>query len=135
MNIEGNHSYSGILDWLSGVDSENIKAGQAAEQKLRAIQAAKAASTKKPQPAIGSGSVVGDQSLYELQTNSATSVSGGFKEGLAEGATNIRQGVGGAINTTLGTTFSLIPWQVWLAVGIGAYLYFNPGILGKLRRA
>jgi len=134
MNIEGEHTYDGILDWISGVDTANIEAGKQAEQKLQALNQAKAARTGKPQPAIGSGSVAGNRTLDELQTNPQTSVAGGFKEGLGEGAANIRGAVGGTINTVLGTGISLIPWQVWLALGIGAYLYLNPGIMKRLTR-
>lgn len=127
MNIEGEHTYDGILDWISGVDRENIRAGQEAERRLAALNAQKEARTGKPYVTSGK-----DVPLSVMMTDPKTSVAGGFKEGLAEGATNIRQNVGGAIGTTFATTLSLIPWQVWVAGGIWLYLQANPGALQKL---
>lgn len=52
-------------------------------------------------------------------------VSQAFDEGLAQGADNIRNAVGNTINRTVGSAFSIIPWQVWIAAGVFAAFYFG----------
>ena len=51
-----------------------------------------------------------------------TNPSLGFSEGIQEGASNIRKSVSNAINQSVGFTFKLIPWQVWVVAG--GYLLF-----------
>jgi hypothetical protein len=51
-----------------------------------------------------------------------TNPSLGFGEGFKEGASNIRSFVSNAINESVGFTFKLVPWQVWVVAG--GYLLF-----------
>jgi hypothetical protein len=53
-----------------------------------------------------------------------------FELGLDEGAANIRGFVGGTINTVVGTPLKLIPWQLWLILGL--WLAWQLGWLNKL---
>jgi hypothetical protein len=56
-----------------------------------------------------------------------------FGVGIEEGAANIRNFAGGAINSVVGTPLKLIPWQVWLAAAlyVGWRLGFFDGLLKK----
>ena len=60
--------------------------------------------------------------IGQLFEQPGTNPSLGFGEGLKEGAGNIRKTVSNAINESVGFTFKLVPWQVWI-VG-GCYLLF-----------
>ena len=52
-----------------------------------------------------------------------TNPSLGFAEGLKDGASNIRRTISDAINETVGFTFKLIPWQVWvIALGYVVFI-------------
>jgi hypothetical protein len=53
-----------------------------------------------------------------------------FDEGLAEGAANIRRLLGLPFDKLLPTLPKLIPWQVWLILGL--YLAWQLGWLNKL---
>lgn len=61
----------------------------------------------------------------------------GFWSGMKDGAANIRKTVSTAITESVGFSFSLVPWQVWVALGL--YLAFitlpmwAPGFAGKLK--
>jgi hypothetical protein len=57
-----------------------------------------------------------------------------FLEGLDEGAGNIRRGIGGTINTVIGTPLKLIPLNLWLIIIGAAAFYFWPVISPIIRR-
>lgn len=52
-------------------------------------------------------------------------VNDAFWEGWDEGADNIRNTVGGTINTVTGSAFSVIPWQLWLGAGLWLAWHFG----------
>jgi hypothetical protein len=66
-------------------------------------------------------------SLPGMLSDPSTSTYGGFKEGLAEGASNIRNAAGEVINSTIGTGFRLIPWQAYVIGGLflGGWIWIN----------
>ncbi|MFN7138501.1 MAG: hypothetical protein ACK4UN_04090, partial [Limisphaerales bacterium] len=55
--------------------------------------------------------------LAASHVNVKEEVHGAFVEGWNEGASNIREAIGGSINFSLGSIFRLIPWQVWVIAG------------------
>jgi len=55
----------------------------------------------------------------------------GFVEGAREGADNIRKTAGGAINEIFGLAARLIPWQVWLVLGVLIVIWLWP-MLGPI---
>lgn len=102
--------------FLSDEEQANIDAGNAATEKLRALNAKKHADNPE---------VFDDAWLAETERNLADDyidapreVEGAFWEGWNEGADKIRNGIGSTINTAVGTPFKLIPWQVWLALAL-----------------
>lgn len=56
-------------------------------------------------------------------------VSEAFWDGWDEGADNIRDFTGSVINTAVGTPLKLIPWQIWL--GLGLWAAWKLGLFGK----
>jgi hypothetical protein len=50
----------------------------------------------------------------------------GFREGLAEGANNIRKTISSGINGVLGTSLRIIPWQIWLGLAIYGFIILWP---------
>lgn len=50
---------------------------------------------------------------YEL-TNPETSPWGGFKEGFAEGASNVQESIRKGLSVPINWTLGAIPWQIWL---------------------
>jgi hypothetical protein len=53
------------------------------------------------------------------------SVGDAFKDGLDEGAGNVRNTIGGTIKGVVGTVFKLLPWWLWLVIVLGAFLWFG----------
>ncbi|HYG23370.1 MAG TPA: hypothetical protein VEH04_11355 [Verrucomicrobiae bacterium] len=45
----------------------------------------------------------------------------GFVEGLAEGRDNVRNGIGAMISGIL----KFIPWQLWVVIVVGAFIYLG----------
>lgn len=56
-----------------------------------------------------------------------------FGEGLQEGITKERGFLGGAIDSTVGNFFKLIPWQLW-AIGAAALLIYFLAITGAHKK-
>lgn len=63
------------------------------------------------------------------------SPSEGFAQGWEEGAASIRKAVGETINTTAGTVWKMIPWQLWAILGVALAIYLAPILLPRLARA
>ncbi len=78
-----------------------------------------------------------DGTRGKLFEQPGTNPSAGFWEGLGDGAKNIRTFTQDTISGTMGFSFKLIPWQIW--VGLGLYLlfitlpYWAPGFAGKIK--
>lgn len=53
-------------------------------------------------------------------TDPDAAIAGAFWEGWNEGTDRVRNGIGGTINTAIGTPLRLIPWQIWLAAAVFA---------------
>ena len=59
-----------------------------------------------------------------------------FDDELDARAGAFRDGVAGTIGTTLGTTFKLLPWWLWLALAAGVFIYVGgPRYLPKRKSA
>ena len=72
-----------------------------------------------PQQVAADQTYVNDLALEDTDAAAAA----GFREGLQEGLGNI---------TSKATDFlKLIPWQVWIAGGVGLFLYFGGFVLLK----
>lgn len=56
--------------------------------------------------------------LETVITDPEAEVYDAFRQGLDEGAANIRGAVGGVVNTVVTTPLKLIPWQLWLIGGV-----------------
>lgn len=57
-----------------------------------------------------------------LLTDPNSSPTEGFKEGLAEGAENIR----GAVTSVASVGLSIVPWWVYALAGLAVLIYFGP---------
>lgn len=57
-----------------------------------------------------------------------------FAAGIDDGARNVRNAVGDTVKATVGTTFKLLPWWLWLVILGAAALWINgqTGILTML---
>lgn len=122
---------SWLPDWLTGFDRENYDAGVEADRKNRAITEdlhnRQLISDKEYQDAV-------DNYDEAAAYNPDQEIGDAFNQGLDEGATNIRNAVGGTVNTLVGTPLKLIPWQLWLAGGL--YLAWRLGAFsGLLKRS
>lgn len=121
-----------VVGSILGIKDQSDRAGEDAEQKLAALNAKKnAARAKAGQTQVAYNNT---PTIQQQLNDPSTSVGGGFKEGLQDGARNIRQNVGGAINTVAKVGLGMIPWQIWLFAIVGGAIYLNPGLLGKLRK-
>jgi hypothetical protein len=116
---------SWIPNWILGTDPEDDEA------RGRAADDANAALNKR----------MHEQGLDRGRIEDASAeIDQAFLEGLDDGAENIRNTVGGTINTVVGTPLKLIPWQVWLAAALyaafrlGLFDGLLKGVLKKSRR-
>jgi len=79
-----------------------------------------------------------DQAEANLKRGAIPNVQGeidkAFDEGWDEGAARIRGAVGNVVGTAIGTPFKLIPWQLWLVLGVVAFFYLGGAkfLKGKL---
>ena len=118
--------------FLSAEDRANIEAGNAATEKLRALNAKKHADN--PEVFDDAWLAETEANLSNDYVNPAEEVDGAFWEGWNEGADSIRNGLGATINTAVGTPFKLIPWQIWLAAAV--FAAFKLGLFkGLLKRS
>jgi hypothetical protein len=51
----------------------------------------------------------------------------GFKEGLGDGVTNIKQ----AVTATTSTVFGAVPWQLWAVLGVYIFIMAAPYLLRR----
>jgi len=75
-----------------------------------------------------------DQQVADSQ-DYAGQVGTAFGEGIQEGADNIRRGIGGTINSIVGTALRIVPWQVWVIALVGALIYFWPLVRAFVSKA
>ncbi len=128
---------SNPLQWLSdqitGFDRDEYEAGLAADARNRQLT-----DELKDKGLISEA----DYELSIKNYNDSASydpdkeIGAAFNEGIDDGARNIRNFAGGAINNLVGTPLKLIPWQVWVAAGLYVAWrlgWFN-GILSKVKR-
>ena len=117
------------MSWISrilyGVDLDEEQArGTALDEQLRQDAADSLASGRYDQAAY-------DQAMQHIDQGAITDVTGSvtdaFYQGMGEGAANIRGTVGSAISSP----FKLIPWQLWLVVIVGLFLYMGGGSMLK----
>jgi hypothetical protein len=54
-----------------------------------------------------------------------------FGEGLREGADSVSARVGGVVDSVVGTTGRLIPWQVWIILGVLLLFWMGAGPMLK----
>jgi len=120
-------------DWLTGLDRNNVDAGNKADtlnrQLTEDMKSKGLISEQDYNTAIKHYDASASEDVDE-EINQAS------LEGLNQGAENIRNSIGATINLGIGTPLKLIPWQVWLAAGLYVAWrlgVFN-GILGKVRR-
>jgi hypothetical protein len=126
---------SWLPDWITGFDRDNYEAGQRADAALQVLNQKKALQYEDDY-----GAEFADEWRAETAKNMAISdrqlanpdeqIEGAFWEGWNEGGDAIRNGIGSTINTTTGSIFRLIPWQVWLAGA--AYGAFKLGLFKGL---
>lgn len=99
------------------------------EYQKRHAQDMTAAELEKRQAIFEKHQADGKVENVEAEVNEA------FYEGLDEGATNIRNFIGGAIDTAGRSIFGIIPWQVWIAALVFAFIYFDGMRLFRQRAA
>jgi hypothetical protein len=124
-------------DAFSGamVPEEDIERGRAADQALLALnEQNRARGIITEEQFADSQARLQKWSTDELLTNDKYSPWGGFKEGLNDGAKNIKGAIGGGINFG----FSMIPWQLWALGAVALAVYFwpmlRPVVAGRLKR-
>ena len=80
------------------------------------------------------GTAAADAALKQVQDNAASSAANGTvkdqlqtagKEGAAQGLNSLAAGIQNFTSGLLSTLTKLVPWQAWLALAIGAFLYFG----------
>ena len=115
-----------LPDFVTGHDEENYQAGLEADRKRQALNAAKHAERGD---AWYSSTLENDKRSAGIADGSGRSpeefISEGFSEGIDDGARDIRNGVGNAINAVALTPLKLIPWNLWLILGVVAFFYFG----------
>lgn len=118
---------SWLPDWLTGFDREEYEKGLEADRKNREITEdlhnRRLISDTDYQAALDNYDAAAEYDPDE-------DISNAFSQGFDEGADNIRNFLGDTINTTVGTPFKLIPWQVWLAGAL--YLAWQLGLFKGL---
>lgn len=131
-----------LPNFITGHDEENFQAGLEADRKRQELN-------KKKQAEIEAANKYGD-TWYEEQgykpswykatvdndargagigdgtTRSAEEfIAEGFEQGANEAAASIRNGIGSAVSAVALTPLKLIPWNVWLILGVAGFIYFG----------
>jgi hypothetical protein len=142
----------GFFSLISGHDEENYLAGLEADRKRMELN-------RKKQDQIEAATKYGeswyDEDRYgpnwfkATVDNDARSsgiadgtgrtpeefIEEGFDEGFDEGATAIRSTIGSAVSAVALTPLKLIPWNLWLILGVVAFFYFGglKFVMGKAK--
>ena len=106
---------SWLPDWITGYDRTAYEEGLQADAKNRALT-----EDLRNRGLITEQDYRAAQQHYDASAayNPDAEITDAFDEGLNDGAANIRNTIGGAINLGIGTPLKLIPWQVWVALAI-----------------
>lgn len=111
---------SWLPDWVTGLDRENVAAGEAAANKVAILNAAENYGPAYDAAVAlnASRSQIGD---VDTEINNATS------EGFNDGVRNVR----GTIGNVVSVPFRIIPWQLYVIGAVFLFLYMGGGT--KLR--
>lgn len=124
-----------FMDRIFGVDKAHMEATERAEQRLQQLNTDQARrGIMTPAQAAWQNERIAGVSTNVILKDPKTSVAGGFQEGLAEGAANIRNTVGGGINALVRTGVGVIPWQVWvIGLVVAAGWLYGPKAVSRVK--
>jgi hypothetical protein len=106
---------SWLPDWITGYDRDAYEQGLEADKKNRAIT-----------EDLHNQGLITDKEYKEAidhydaaaAYNPDAEINAATQQGLDSGADNIRGFLGGVIDKVATTPLRIIPWQVWLALGL-----------------
>ena len=142
-----------LPNFLTGYDEENYASGLEADRKRQDLNKKKqdkiAAAIKYGEswydedsygPTWYKATVDNDARSAGIADGSGRSpdefIADGFKQGADEAAARMRKAIGSTVSAVALTPLKIIPWNVWLILGLAGFIYFGglKMIMGKAAR-